>query len=104
MFSLKELGYGDEPRHTAKGGEREGLRILKTICEDKSYVCQFNKTKTSATTGHTAGRVSTTGMSPYLMCGAVSVRTVYHAVKKVITGSPHTTAPVSLLGQLYFRE
>lgn len=104
MFTLKELGYKDEPKHPGKGGETEGLKILKTICSDKKYVLQFNKTKTSCTTGHTPGRVSTTGLSPYLMCGAVSIRTVYHTVKKVLASGKHTKAPESLLGQLYFRE
>lgn len=104
MFTLKELGYEDEPGHTAKGGEREGLRILKEICSDKKYVQTFNKTKTSSTTGHLPGRLSTTGMSPYLMCGAISIRTVYHSVSEVISKGGHTKAPESLLGQLYFRE
>jgi len=104
MFTLKELGYKDAPKHIAKGGEREGQRVLKSICSDKRYVRQFNKTKTSCTTGHVSGRVSTTGMSPYLMCGAVSIRTVYHSVKKVLASGSHTKAPESLLGQLYFRE
>lgn len=104
MFTLKELGYKEEPKHLAKGGEREGLRILKTICSDKTYVRKFDKTKTSSSTGHTAGRLSTTGLSAYLMCGAVSIRTVYHAVRKAIAGGAHSKAPVSLLGQLYFRE
>jgi len=55
------------------------------------------------TTGHIAGQVSTTGLSPYIMNGAVSIRTVYHSVRKALTGG-HTKAPESLLGQLYFRE
>lgn len=104
MFTLQELGYKDAPGHTAKGGELEGLRILNEICGDTHYVRTFNKTKTSSTTGHIPGRLSTTGMSPYLMCGAVSIRTVYHSVKKVLSSGSHTKAPESLLGQLYFRE
>merc|ERR1712232_758328 len=103
MFTLKELGYKDQPKHTMKGGEQEGLRVLKTICSDKKYVSSFNKTKTSSTTGHVSGRLSTTGMSPYLMCGAVSIRTVYHSVQKILRSGAHTKAPESLLGQLYFR-
>jgi len=104
MFTLKELGYKEQPKHFAKGGEREGLRNLKAVCGNKKYVRRFNKTKTSCTTGHKAGRVSTTGMSPYLSSGFVSIRTVYHAVKRVLASGSHTRAPESLLGQLYFRE
>lgn len=104
MFTLKELGYKDAPKHPAKGGEREGLRILKMICNDKTYVRKFDKTKSSSTTGHTAGRLSTTGLSPYLSNGMVSIRTVYHSVKKVLASGSHTKPPESLLGQLYFRE
>merc|ERR1719375_2576937 len=103
MFTLKELGYKEQPKHFAKGGEREGLRNLKAVCGNKKYVRRFNKTKTSSTTGHKAGRVSTTGMSPYLSTGQVSIRTVYHSVKKAL-GSGGTKPPESLLGQLYFRE
>jgi len=103
MFTLKELGYKAAPSHIAKGGEREGLRILRDLCSNKSYVRSFNKTKTSSTTGHT-DKLSTTGLSAYLMCGAVSVRTVYHTVKTVLAGNSHTKAPESLLGQLYFRD
>jgi cryptochrome len=104
MFTLTDLGYKEKPRHLAKGGESEGLRVLKAICSDKKYVQKFDKTRTMCTTGYKAGRVSTTGMSPYLMCGAVSIRTVYHAVKKAIASGAHTKPPVSLLGQLNFRE
>jgi cryptochrome len=104
MFTLKELGYKDQPRHTAKGGETEGLRVLKSLCGDRKYISQFDKTKTASTTGHTSGRLSTTGLSPYLMCGALSVRMVYHSVQKVLKAGSHTKPPVSLLGQLYFRD
>jgi len=103
MFTLKELGYKEVPKHFAKGGEREGLRILKTICGNKKYVRAFNKTKTSSTTGHN-GRLSTTGMSAYLSTGHVSIRTVYHSVRKVLATGSHTKPPESLLGQLFFRE
>lgn len=104
MFTMDDLGYDSKPTHPTRGGEREGLKVLKSICEDKSYVRAFNKTKTKSTTGHTAGRLSTTGLSPYLMCGAVSVREVYHRVLTVMAGKSTSGQPESLLGQLYFRE
>lgn len=105
MFKISELGYGAEkPTHSARGGEREGLKILQRVCANKPYVCSFNKTKTKSTTGHVAGKLSTTGLSPYLMCGAVSARTVYHSVSAAIASKPHTPPPESLLGQIYFRE
>jgi cryptochrome len=105
MFTIAELGYESSPTHSVKGGEREGLKVLSKLCADKSYVCTFDKTKTRSTTGHTAdGKLSTTGLSPYLMCGAVSARTVYHRIRAVLAGRSHTKAPASLLGQIYFRE
>jgi cryptochrome len=103
MFTLEEIGYPTPPQHIAKGGERAGLEVLENICRDSDYVCKFDKTKTSSTTGH-KGTLSTTGLSPYLMCGAVSVRMVYHKVQTVLMCRQHTKAPESLLGQLYFRE
>jgi cryptochrome len=103
MFTLEELGYKEPPTHPQKGGEREGLKILERVCGDVDYVCKFNKTKTNSTTGHEQ-RLSTTGLSAYLMCGAVSVRTVYHRVQACLARKEHTKAPESLLGQLYFRE
>jgi cryptochrome len=104
MFTLKEIGYKSAPTHSARGGEQEGLKVLKRACADKKYICTFNKTKTSSTTGHTGKGLSTTGLSAYLMCGALSVRQVYHTVCSVLAKGAHTKAPVSLLGQLYFRE
>eukprot|EP00451_Oxyrrhis_marina_P003790 CAMPEP_0204276956 /NCGR_PEP_ID=MMETSP0468-20130131/29025_1 /ASSEMBLY_ACC=CAM_ASM_000383 /TAXON_ID=2969 /ORGANISM="Oxyrrhis marina" /LENGTH=522 /DNA_ID=CAMNT_0051253665 /DNA_START=12 /DNA_END=1580 /DNA_ORIENTATION=+ len=107
MFTMKELKYPAEPTHTTKGGEREGLAILAKVCGDTKYVCGFNKTKTSSTQEHTSPKLDaslTTGLSPYLMSGAVSVRMVYHKVKAAIAGKAHTQAPESFLGQIYFRE
>ena len=68
---MDELGYKEPPTHPQKGGEREGLKILDRVCGDVDYVCKFNKTKTNSTTGHEE-RLSTTGLSAYLMCGAVA--------------------------------
>lgn len=104
MFKITELGYDSKPTHSAKGGEREAMKILREVCANKAYVSSFNKTKTKSTTGHVVGKRSTTGLSPYLMCGAISVRTVHQSVNAAISGRSHTSAPESLLGQLYFRE
>jgi cryptochrome len=104
MFKISELGYDSKPSHFAKGGEREALKILKALCANKTYVCSFNKTKTRSSTGYIKGKLSTTGLSPYLMCGAISVRTVHHSIHCALNGRAHTNPPESLLGQLYFRE
>jgi cryptochrome len=104
MFTLQEIGYTSAPSHIMRGGEQEGLKVLDRVCGNAKYVCSFDKTKTSSTTGPAPEALSTTGLSPYLMCGAVSVRTIYHTVRSVLSQGQHTKAPVSLLGQLYFRE
>lgn len=87
------------------GGEREALRRIAATCSDVDYVCSFEKPKT-ASTGR-KGRPwepSTTGLSPYLKFGCLSVRTAWHAFEACCKDRAHTRPPQSLLGQLLFRE
>mmetsp|Transcript_93250 Transcript_93250/g.200123 ORF Transcript_93250/g.200123 Transcript_93250/m.200123 type:complete len:587 (+) Transcript_93250:92-1852(+) len=87
------------------GGEREALRRLSASCADAPFICAFEKPKT-ASTGRPGKpwEPSTTGLSPYLKFGCLSVRTAWHAVEKVYRGRAHTQPPQSLHGQILFRE
>lgn len=87
------------------GGEREALRRLATVCSDADYVCKFEKPKT-ASTGRQGSpwEPSTTGLSPYIKFGCISVRTIWHAVARCQQGRMHTEPPQSLHGQILFRD
>lgn len=105
-FPVPGIGefFKEKPSAPMRGGETEGLRRLRRECADAKKICAFDKTKTSSTTGHIGDRVSTTGISPYLAHGCLSARMVFHRVRDAIKGKKHTKEPVSLLGQLHFRE
>ncbi|MPC81917.1 (6-4)DNA photolyase [Portunus trituberculatus] len=82
------------------GGETEALARLKIYMERKSWVCKFEKPKTSPT----SLQPSTTVLSPYLKFGCLSPRVMYHQLIQIYKGSAHSKPPVSLLGQLLWRE
>jgi len=98
--------YTEEPTSTGfPGGEQEALSRLQRVCADVDYVCQFEKPKT-ASTGRPGcpWEPSTTGLSPYLKFGCLSVRTCWHAIDQCIRSRKHSQPPQSLHGQILFRE
>lgn len=100
--SLEEMGYTKPEVHCGfPGGETEGLRRMKAATKDSAFVCNFEKPKTRSSSFNPP---STTVLSPYIKFGCVSVRTFYHEIKEVQRGKKHTEPPVSLIGQLHFRE
>ena len=101
--TLLDMGYEkiDGAPTPFLGGETEGLKRLNLHMKNKRYIAEFEKPKTSPN----SLTPSTTVLSPYLKFGCVSSRlfykeliSVYKEVKK------HSQPPVSLLGQLYWRE
>lgn len=108
--SLEEL-YGEAAARPSgaislwTGGEREALRRLAATCEDPEYVAAFQKPQT-ASTGRPGKpwEPSTTGLSPYLKFGCLSVRAAWHAFAACCEGRAHSQPPQSLHGQLLFRE
>lgn len=100
--TLEEMGYSN-PDIPSKfpGGETAGLARMEARLKDAAYICKFEKPKTRSTA---FDPVSTTGLSPYLKFGCVSVRRFYHGLKRVTAGKQHSQPPGSLFGQLYFRE
>ena len=84
------------------GGETEGLKRLEKLISKSNakWVREFEKPKTSPN----SLEPSTTVLSPYLKFGCVSPRRFYWKLKEVLGSSKHSQPPVSLLGQLYWRE
>lgn len=83
-----------------EGGETEGLRRLNKVMENVKYICDFEKPLTSPN----ALEPSTTVLSPYLKFGTVSSRLFYQKIKEAYRGRKHSSPPVSLEGQLFWRE
>ncbi len=90
---LDELGP-----HLYKGGETEALERLEKSLANRHYVENFAKPNTSPN----SIAPSTTVLSPYLKFGCLSARLFYE--KLVGFKGTKTKPPVSLLGQLYWRE
>lgn len=82
------------------GGETEGLKRMYMYMTKKQWVCKFEKPNTSPN----SIEPSTTVLSPYLSHGCLSSKLFYHKLKEAESGSKHSEPPVSLLGQLMWRE
>ncbi|XP_055636597.1 cryptochrome-2 isoform X2 [Toxorhynchites rutilus septentrionalis] len=100
--TLVELGVRQEDLGECKfpGGETEGLRRLQEYMKRKSWVCSFEKPNTSPN----SIEPSTTVLSPYVKFGCLSSRLFMSELRKVLQGQKHSQPPVSLVGQLMWRE
>eukprot|EP00638_Chattonella_subsalsa_P000746 CAMPEP_0117762888 /NCGR_PEP_ID=MMETSP0947-20121206/18262_1 /TAXON_ID=44440 /ORGANISM="Chattonella subsalsa, Strain CCMP2191" /LENGTH=540 /DNA_ID=CAMNT_0005584393 /DNA_START=199 /DNA_END=1821 /DNA_ORIENTATION=- len=100
--SLQELGY-PEMTSASKfpGGETEAISRLNHFLSKRSWIANFEKPKTSPN----SLEPSTTVLSPYLKFGCLSPRLFYHRLQEVYDSAPkHASPPVSLHGQLLWRE
>mmetsp|Transcript_15189 Transcript_15189/g.30918 ORF Transcript_15189/g.30918 Transcript_15189/m.30918 type:complete len:582 (+) Transcript_15189:281-2026(+) len=89
-----------------KGGESYALqRLEETVLKRPDWTASFEKPKTSCTE---PSNPSTTALSPYLSLGCLSPRTAWHAVseatKKAHSKTNRSKPPVSLHGQLLWRD
>jgi cryptochrome len=83
------------------GGESEALKRLTASMKNKSWVSKFSKPDTEPN----SLKPSTTVLSPYLKFGCLSPRKFYYELKEVYAkNTNHTKPPVSLEGQLLWRE
>lgn len=82
------------------GGETEAIKRLNNYMAKKQWVCQFEKPNTSPN----SIEPSTTVLSPYLSHGCLSPKLFYHKLKEAESGMKHSLPPVSLMGQLMWRE
>lgn len=108
----EDLAEYDVPKHeefidestltTCKypGGETEAIKRLNNYMVKRQWVCQFEKPNTSPN----SIEPSTTVLSPYLSHGCLSPKMFYHKLKEAENGMKHSDPPVSLMGQLMWRE
>ncbi len=92
--------------HHFPGGETVALeRLSAKVMGKEDYVNNFRKPKTCSTNlDEDPLEPSTTGLSPYLSTGCLSIRTVWHECRKSYLAGEHSQPPESLHGQMMFRE
>ena len=104
LSELSDFGYNSSDKTTwFKAGEQEGLRRMDNFLEQKQRVLTFEKPKTNPT----SLEPDTTALSPYLTNGNLSVRLFYSKLREITSehnNSKIIKSPVSLEGQLYWRE
>jgi cryptochrome len=102
--TLTEMGYPEITpplKVLFPGGETEGLARMERHLARETWICEFEKPKTSPNSLSPA----TTVLSPHLKFGCVSARLFYHRLAKVYAANKkHTKPPVSLHGQMLWRE
>ena len=104
---LRKIGSEIKPNISYfLGGEDEALnRLKRKVSELPNFVNEFRKPKTVSTNEEADPREpSTTGLSPYISNGCLSVRLLWNECKVANFNSTHTKPPESLIGQLMFRE
>ncbi|KAA8541884.1 hypothetical protein F0562_023036 [Nyssa sinensis] len=103
--TIKELGYEDiqlDELTLFKGGESQALKKLRESIKNKDWVANFEKPKGDPSAFVTT---ATTTLSPYLKFGCLSSRYFYQCIQDVQKNvKRHTLPPVSLLGQLLWRD
>jgi len=105
--SLSDVGYGEEhmkeSNKPVEGGETAALARLAKYMADEAWVASFDKPKGNPTTF--TPYPATTLLSPYLKFGCLSPRLFYAKLREVYNRrANHTKPPVSLYGQLLWRE
>ncbi|NXC78535.1 CRY2 protein, partial [Anhinga anhinga] len=82
------------------GGGHPKTRPWCASCPIQAWVCGFKKPETEPN----SLSPSTTVLSPYLKFGCLSVRTFWWRLDEIYQGREHSRPPVSLHGQLLWRE
>merc|ERR1711976_761006 len=97
-FDMKDLGE----KCKFPGGETEALKRLEKNVSMKraKWVREFEKPKTSPN----SLKPCTTVLSPHLMYGSLSCRVFYWRLKEIYATGSHAQPPVSLYGQLLWRD
>jgi len=101
LVDFTSFGYVPEEKTTwFIAGEKEAIRRMEKFLAQKKRVVNFEKPKTDPT----SLIPDTTALSPYLSCGSLSVRLFYARLKETLKSSSSTKPPVSLEGQIFWRE
>ncbi|XP_030380622.1 cryptochrome-2 isoform X2 [Scaptodrosophila lebanonensis] len=100
--TLEELVKRPEELGVNKfAGETEALRRMADSLGDELWVANFEKPKTAPN----SLEPSTTVLSPYLKFGCLSSRVLHKRLREILARQPkHSKPPVSLIGQLMWRE
>ncbi|XP_031265156.1 (6-4)DNA photolyase [Pistacia vera] len=103
--TVEELGYRDYEQDELtpfRGGESEALKRLRESISNKEWVANFEKPKGDPSA---YAKPATTVLSPYLKFGCLSSRYFYQCLINVYKNvKKHTSPPVSLVGQLLWRD
>ncbi|KAJ3693127.1 hypothetical protein LUZ60_012222 [Juncus effusus] len=103
--TLEQLGYRDFDEvefSPFRGGETEALKRLNEALEDKDWVVKFEKPKGDPSAFL---KPATTVLSPYIKFGCLSSRYFYKRLNDIYESEKkHTKPPVSLSGQLLWRD
>uniref|UniRef100_A0A1A9WM15 Photolyase/cryptochrome alpha/beta domain-containing protein n=1 Tax=Glossina brevipalpis TaxID=37001 RepID=A0A1A9WM15_9MUSC len=84
-----------------RGGEMQAIKRLNEVLANEKWVMEFEKPGTKPN----SLEPSTTVLSPYLSFGCLSSRYFCQRLKDILKRHPnHTKPPVSLMGQLMWRE
>lgn len=100
--TLKDMGLDESSMGLSKfpGGETEGRKRLNLYIAKTDWICKFEKPNSSPN----SIEPSTTVLSPYISHGCLSAKLFFHKLREVEQGRKHTLPPVSLMGQLMWRE
>nr|XP_060628469.1 cryptochrome-2-like [Anolis sagrei ordinatus] len=97
----ENLGISKEYLSPWRGGETTGLQRLEEHMKNQGWIAKFAKPRTIPN----SLLPSTTGLSPYFSLGCLSVRMFFYRLSKIYAQSKnHSLPPVSLQGQLLWRE
>ncbi|CAK9310424.1 unnamed protein product [Citrullus colocynthis] len=103
--TVKDLGYEDMEKDEwtpFRGGETEALKRLEESLSNKDWVAKFEKPKGDPSAFL---KPATTVLSPYLKFGCLSSRYFYQRIQEIYKNvNGYTSPPVSLVGQLLWRE
>lgn len=100
--TLEELGFDTEGLLPPvwQGGESEALARLERHLERKAWVASFGRPKMTPQ----SLLASQTGLSPYLRFGCLSTRLFYYQLTDLYRKIKKALPPLSLHGQLLWRE
>ncbi|CAH0405959.1 unnamed protein product [Chilo suppressalis] len=100
--TLEELGFDTEGLKPPVwiGGESEALTRLERHLERKAWVASFGRPKMTPQSLF----ASQTGLSPYLRFGCLSTRLFYYQLTELYKRIKRVQPPLSLHGQILWRE
>ncbi|XP_063833163.1 cryptochrome-1-like [Ostrinia nubilalis] len=100
--TLEELGFETEGLRPPVwiGGESEALARLERHLERKAWVASFGRPKMTPQ----SLLASQTGLSPYLRFGCLSTRLFYYQLTELYKRIKRVRPPLSLHGQILWRE